>query len=103
MKYSRIAGTGSRLPDKVVTNHDLEKTIETNDQWIRDRTGICERRVAVDGETTAHYIAERLEPTGVKVTRLAHGVPVGGELDYLDDGTLTAALKARRAVAAQTS
>ena len=50
----------------------------------------------VDGQTTAHYIAERLADLGVTVTRLAHGVPVGGELDYLDDGTLTAALKARR-------
>ena len=50
----------------------------------------------VDGQTTAHYIADRLAGTGVAVTRLAHGVPVGGELDYLDDGTLTAALKARR-------
>jgi len=50
----------------------------------------------VDGQTTAHYIAERLEPLGVSVSRLAQGVPVGGELDYLDDGTLSAALKARR-------
>jgi recombination protein RecR len=52
----------------------------------------------VDGQTTAHYLAERLADTGVRITRLAHGVPVGGELDYLDDGTLTAALKARRPV-----
>ena len=52
----------------------------------------------VDGQTTAHYVAERLEGCEVKVSRLAHGVPVGGELDYLDDGTLSAALKARRAV-----
>lgn len=52
----------------------------------------------VDGQTTAHYIGERLAGTGVIVTRLAHGVPVGGELDYLDDGTLSAALKARRPV-----
>ena len=50
----------------------------------------------VDGQTTGHYIAERLADSGVAVTRLAHGVPVGGELDYLDDGTLSAALKARR-------
>jgi recombination protein RecR len=50
----------------------------------------------VDGQTTAHYIAERLEGLGVVVSRLGQGVPVGGELDYLDDGTLTAALKARR-------
>ncbi|MEK8094190.1 recombination mediator RecR [Methylocystis sp. IM3] len=51
----------------------------------------------VDGQTTAHYIADLLGPFGVKVTRLAHGVPVGGELDYLDEGTLAAAL-ARRTV-----
>jgi recombination protein RecR len=50
----------------------------------------------VDGQTTAHYVADRLAGTGVAISRLAHGVPVGGELDYLDDGTLTAALKARR-------
>ena len=59
---------------------------------------ILATNLTVDGETTAHYVAERLAPTGVKVTRLAHGVPVGGELDYLDDGTLTAALHARRSV-----
>lgn len=52
----------------------------------------------VDGQTTAHYIGERLAGTDVTVTRLAHGVPVGGELDYLDDGTLSAALRARRPV-----
>jgi 3-oxoacyl-[acyl-carrier-protein] synthase-3 len=50
--YSRIAGTGSQLPEKVVTNHDLEKIMDTSDQWIRDRTGICERRVISNGETT---------------------------------------------------
>lgn len=50
----------------------------------------------VDGQTTSHYVAERLESTGVKVTRLAHGLPMGGEIDYLDQGTLSAALKARR-------
>lgn len=50
----------------------------------------------VDGQTTAHYVAEALEPTGVTVTSLARGVPVGGELDYLDDGTISAALRARK-------
>ncbi|TWA86492.1 DNA replication and repair protein RecR [Azospirillum brasilense] len=50
----------------------------------------------VDGQTTAHVVTDRLSGSGVSVSRLAHGVPVGGELDYLDDGTLTAALKARR-------
>ena len=50
----------------------------------------------VDGQTTAHYLAERLQPLGITVSRLSHGVPVGGELDLLDDGTLFAALQSRR-------
>ncbi len=50
----------------------------------------------VDGQTTAHYVTERLIGTSVAVTRLSQGVPVGGELDYLDEGTLAAAMKARR-------
>lgn len=52
----------------------------------------------VDGQTTAHYISDRLAGLDVSITRLARGVPVGGELDFLDDGTLTQALKARRAL-----
>jgi recombination protein RecR len=52
----------------------------------------------VDGQTTAHYIADRASATGARVTRLAQGVPIGGELDYLDEGTLMAALKARREI-----
>jgi recombination protein RecR len=50
----------------------------------------------VDGQTTAHYLADRLQPFNLAISRLAHGVPVGGELDYLDDGTLIQALKARQ-------
>ena len=50
----------------------------------------------VEGQTTGHFIAEQLAGAGVTVTHLAHGVPMGGELDYLDDGTLTAAMRARR-------
>jgi recombination protein RecR len=49
----------------------------------------------VDGQTTAHYITDLLQDTDVKITRLAHGVPVGGELDYLDEGTLSAAMRQR--------
>lgn len=52
----------------------------------------------VEGQTTAHYITDRLQPSGIRITRLAHGVPVGGELDYLDEGTLSQALKARTAI-----
>lgn len=52
----------------------------------------------VEGQTTAHYITDRLAGSAVKITRLAHGVPMGGELDYLDEGTLSQALKARTAI-----
>jgi recombination protein RecR len=52
----------------------------------------------LEGQTTAHYIAERLESYPVRLTQLAHGLPVGGELDYLDEGTLAQALRARRPV-----
>jgi recombination protein RecR len=64
------------------------------------RAGVKEIIVAlsatVDGQTTAHYLIERLAPTGVAVSRLAHGVPVGGELELMDDGTLFAAFNSRR-------
>ena len=59
---------------------------------------ILAMNATVEGQTTAHYLLDTLIPSGVKVTRLAHGVPVGGELDYLDEGTLSAAFKARRAL-----
>ena len=72
----------------LITRADLDKVVEI----------ILATSATVDGQTTAHYVAERLEGCEVIVSRLAHGVPVGGELDYLDDGTLSAALKARRAV-----
>jgi recombination protein RecR len=52
----------------------------------------------VEGQTTAHYIADQLSGVAVKITRLAHGVPVGGELDYLDEGTLAAAIRSRSAL-----
>jgi len=57
---------------------------------------ILAMNATVEGQTTAHYLLDILEPLHLKVTRLAHGVPVGGELDYLDEGTLSAAFNARR-------
>ena len=60
------------------------------------REVILAMNATVEGQATAHYVADRLADSGASVTRLAHGVPVGGELDYLDDGTLAAALKSRR-------
>ena len=62
------------------------------------REVILALNATVDGQTTAHYVADLLAGKGVDVTRLAHGVPVGGELDHLDDGTLAAALRSRRGV-----
>jgi recombination protein RecR len=56
---------------------------------------VQEVNASVEGHTPSHYITDRLSESGVKNTRLAHGVPVGGELDYLDEGTLSQALRAR--------
>ena len=60
------------------------------------REVILALNATVEGQTTGHYIAEQLSGANASITHLAHGVPMGGELDYLDDGTLTAALRARR-------
>ena len=69
MKYSRIAGTGSHLPDRVMTNADLERMVDTSDQWIQERTGIRQRHIAAEGETTvdlAEQAARRaMEAAGV--------------------------------------
>ena len=60
------------------------------------REVILATNATVEGQTTAHYISDMLAPLSLTITRLAHGVPVGGELDYLDDGTLIAAMRSRR-------
>ncbi|TDL76037.1 recombination protein RecR [Palleronia sediminis] len=95
-RYHVLGGTLSALD--AVGPEDLR--IPKLEQRIEDE-GVTEVILAlaatVDGQTTAHYIADRLEGRGVSVTSLAQGVPVGGELDYLDDGTIGAALRARRA------
>ena len=59
---------------------------------------ILAMNATVEGQTTAHYLTDRLAESGVRITRIAHGVPIGGELDYLDEGTLAAALRARRSL-----
>lgn len=72
--YSRIAGTGSYLPEKILTNADLEKMVDTDDQWIRERTGIQERHIAAEGETTSEMgflAAQRaMEAAGVTAADL---------------------------------
>ena len=83
MKHSRIAGTGSQLPDRVLTNHDLEAMMDTSDQWIRDRTGIRERRVVVEGETTATLALQACS----KALQAADADP--SEIDLFVMGTTT--------------
>ena len=62
MTYSRIIGTGSYLPEKVVTNQDFAKDMETSDEWIRERTGIKRRHFAADGETTSDMAVQAATP-----------------------------------------
>ncbi len=87
---SAINGTG---PDDLRVEGLLARI---EDDGVREV--ILATSATVDGQITAHYLADRLASAGALVTRLAHGLPVGGELNYLDDGTLGAALKARRPV-----
>ncbi|HTC18267.1 MAG TPA: recombination mediator RecR [Stellaceae bacterium] len=93
--YHVLGGTLSALdgigPEDLKIEALAARVIQT-----RAREVILAMNGNVEGQTTAHYIADRLAPSGVQVSRLAHGVPVGGELDYLDDGTLIAALRSRR-------
>ncbi|MFO1509341.1 MAG: beta-ketoacyl-ACP synthase III [Steroidobacteraceae bacterium] len=81
--YSRIAGTGSYLPEKVVTNFDLSKTMDTTDEWIRERTGIVQRHIAVEGETTVD-LAEQAARRAIE----AAGIDPR-EIDLIAFGTTT--------------
>ena len=65
MSYARIVGTGSYLPENIMTNHDLEKIVETSDQWIRERTGIEQRHIAGDNETTVD-LAEKASRNAIE-------------------------------------
>lgn len=94
-RYHVLGGTLSAL-DNVGPD---ELRIPLLVQRVRDeatREVILALNATVDGQTTAHYIADALAGTGAQVSSLAQGVPIGGELDYLDDGTIGAALRARR-------
>ena len=69
MKYSRIIGTGGYLPEKVLTNKDLESTIEPSDEWITSRTGIRARRIAADAEFTVD-LAQAARPHARRISRV---------------------------------
>ncbi|MDG1281121.1 MAG: recombination mediator RecR [Pseudorhodobacter sp.] len=94
-RYHVLGGTLSALdaigPEELRIPGLLRRVEEEGIQEV-----ILALNATVDGQTTAHYIADCLEGSAVRITSLAQGVPVGGELDYLDDGTIGAALKARR-------
>jgi recombination protein RecR len=95
-RYHVLGGTLSPLDGVGPQDLNIESLVN------RVRAGgirevILAVNATVDGQTTAHYVTDLLAGTGVSVTRLAHGVPVGGELDYLDEGTISAAIRSRTA------
>ncbi len=94
-RYHVLGGTLSALdavgPDELGIPRLVARVADEGVQEV-----ILALNATVDGQTTAHYIADALAPTAVQITTLAQGVPIGGELDYLDDGTIGAALRARR-------
>lgn len=94
-RYHVLGGTLSAL-DSIGPEELRIPALAARVQDEGTREVILALNATVDGQTTAHYIAEVLEESGVSVTSLAQGVPIGGELDYLDDGTIGAALRARR-------
>ncbi|MBI3440847.1 MAG: recombination protein RecR [Proteobacteria bacterium] len=95
--YHVLGGTLSALdgisPDDISIPHLLERARNPAVKEV-----IIALNATIDGQTTAHYLADCLQPSGVKITQLAHGVPIGGQIDYMDDGTLSTALKSRKAV-----
>ncbi len=96
-RYHILGGTLSALDGIGPEELHIPRLIE---RISSDRISeiILALNATVDGQTTAHYLADALAGTGVRITSLAQGVPIGGELDYLDDGTIGAALRARRGI-----
>jgi recombination protein RecR len=94
-RYHVLGGTLSALDGVGPDDLNIERLLA---RLRPNQELILALNATVEGQTTAHYLTDRLADRDVRVTRLAQGVPIGGELDYLDDGTLTAALKARRVV-----
>lgn len=96
-RYHVLGGKLSALdgvrPEDLAIGSLLERVAEGGIDEV-----VLAMNATLEGQTTAHYIAERMEEFSVRITQLAHGLPVGGELDYLDEGTLAQALRARRPV-----
>jgi recombination protein RecR len=96
-KYHVLGGRLSALEGVRPEDLTIARLIERVEAGGIDEV-VLAMNATLEGQTTAHYIAERLEHLPVRLTQLAHGLPVGGELDYLDEGTLAQALRARRPV-----
>ena len=94
-RYHVLGGTLSAIEGRGPEELNIAQLVERASEKFVDEV-ILATSATVDGQTTAHYVSDRLIDCDVTVSRLAHGVPVGGELDYLDDGTISAALNARR-------
>jgi recombination protein RecR len=96
-KYHVLGGRLSALDGVRPEDLTIGKLLERVEAGGIDEV-VLAMNATLEGQTTAHYIAERLETYPLRITQLAHGLPVGGELDYLDEGTLAQALRARRPV-----
>ena len=88
------AAISRRSTASVLTGSTSRKLIERAAPPVKEV--LLALNATVEGQSTAHYLTEQLQGRGMIVTRLAQGVPIGGELDYLDEGTLAAAIKSRR-------
>ena len=91
--YHVLGGTLSAIDGRGPQDLNIDRLVSRASSGVEEV--ILALSATVEGQTTAHYLHERLSSLPIEVTRLAHGVPVGGELDFLDDGTLAQALKAR--------
>lgn len=94
-RYHVLGGRLSALDGIRPEDLTIDRLLERVEQGGIDEV-VLAMNATLEGQTTAHYIAERLEAFPIRITQLAHGLPVGGELDYLDEGTLAQALRARR-------
>ncbi|MCT2400968.1 recombination mediator RecR [Novosphingobium mangrovi (ex Huang et al. 2023)] len=97
-RYHVLGGRLSALDGVRPEDLTIDKLLQRIEEGDIDEV-LLAMNATLEGQTTAHYIAERLEAYPVRVTQLAHGLPVGGELDYLDEGTLAQAIRARRPLA----
>lgn len=94
-QYHVLGGTLSALGGVRPEDLDIDQLVSRCAEG-HIKEVVLATNATVEGQTTAHYITDRLKKLGIATSRLAHGVPVGGELDYLDEGTLTQAIRARR-------